>query len=37
MTTTGFNQPWIDRNARRLSRRKKRAYRQARNTNNKKD
>ena len=37
MTTTRFNQPWIDRNTRRLSRRKKRAYRKARNTNNKKD
>jgi hypothetical protein len=36
MTTTRFNQPWIDRNTRRLSRRKKRAYRKARNTNNKK-
>lgn len=37
MTTTRFNQPWIDRNIRRLSRRKKRAYRKARNRNNKKD
>jgi hypothetical protein len=37
MTTTRFNQPWIDRNTRRLSRRKKMAYRKARNTNNKKD
>jgi transcriptional regulatory protein LevR len=37
MTTTRFNQPWIDRNTRRLSRRKKRAYRKARNTNNNKD
>jgi hypothetical protein len=27
MTTTRFNQPWIDRNTRRLSGRKKRAYR----------
>jgi hypothetical protein len=37
MTTTRFNQPWIDRNTRRLSRRKKRAYRKAGNTNNKTD
>jgi hypothetical protein len=37
MTTTRFNQPWIDRNTHRLSRRKKRVYRKARNTNNKKD
>jgi hypothetical protein len=37
MTTTRFKQPWIDRNIRRLSGEKKRPYRKARNTNNKKD
>ena len=37
ITTTRFNQPWIDRNTCRLSRRKKGAFTKARNTNNKKD
>jgi hypothetical protein len=32
MTTTRFNQPWINRHLKRLSRKKKRAYKKARRT-----
>ena len=37
MTSTRFSQPWINRNAKRLSRRKKKAYRRAQQTNSHKD
>ncbi|KAK3108364.1 hypothetical protein FSP39_006467 [Pinctada imbricata] len=36
-TSTRFNQPWCDSNIRRLSRRKKRAFRKAKQTKRKKD
>ena len=37
MTSTRFNQPWINRNVKRLSRRKKKAYRRAQQTNSHED
>ena len=37
MTSTRFSQPWINRNAKRLSRRKKKAYRRAQQTNSHED
>ena len=37
LTTTRFSQPWINRNVKRLSRRKKKAYRRAQQTNSSKD
>ncbi|KAK3105404.1 hypothetical protein FSP39_024449 [Pinctada imbricata] len=36
-TSTRFNQPWCDRNIKKLSRKKKRAHRKARKTNTKRD
>ena len=37
MTSTRFSQPWINRNVKRLSRRKKKAYRRAQQTNSHED
>ena len=37
MTSTRFSQPWINRNAKRLSRRKKKAYPRAQQTNSHED